>query len=187
VIGQTQTNCGPFFDDAEITRGWQVNPDGTDTATAGRFARGNPEPTTYAGVRMQPSGVTSGRAAWITGLPVGASAGSYDLDGRSSIRSVPIALPATPGELSLNYTFAHGPGTTADKLEVYVEDEAATRTLVWSTSASSITVGAKWHRLAVPLTTWAGTSVRIVIVATDGGPGTIMEIGIDDIRVERAT
>jgi carboxypeptidase T len=187
AIGQTQKNCGPFFDDAEITRGWQVNPDGTDTATAGRFARGNPSPTTDAGVRMQASGVTSGRSAWITGLPVGASAGAYDLDGRTSIRSVPIALPATPGVLSLNYTFAHGPGTAADKLEVYVEDAATTRTLVWSTSASSIRVGAKWHRLAVPLTTWAGTSVRIVIVATDGGPGTIMEVGIDDIRVERAT
>jgi carboxypeptidase T len=187
AIGQTQKNCGPFFDDAEITRGWKVNPDGTDTATTGRFARGNPEPTTYAGVRMQPSGVTSGRSAWITGLPVGASVGSYDLDGRSTIRSVPIALPATPGVLSLNYTFAHGPGTTADKLEVFVEDEAATRTLVWSARASTITVGAKWHRLAVPLTPWAGTSVRIVIVATDGGPGTIMEIGIDDIRIERPT
>ena len=37
--------CGAFDDDLEVARGWQVNPDGTDTATAtaqGRWARGNP-------------------------------------------------------------------------------------------------------------------------------------------------
>ena len=37
--------CGAFDDDLEVGRGWQVNPDGTDTATttaAGRWARGNP-------------------------------------------------------------------------------------------------------------------------------------------------
>jgi hypothetical protein len=70
---------------------------------------------------------------------------------------------------------------------VFVEDEAANRTLVWSAHASTIKIGAKWHRIAVPLTTWAGTSVRVVIVATEGGPASIMEVGIDDIRVERAT
>ena len=56
-----------------------------------------------------------------------------------------------------------------------------------SSGSSTIKIGAKWHRLAVPLTTWAGTSVRIVIVATDGGPNSEVEIGIDDIRVERAS
>jgi carboxypeptidase T len=187
AIGQTQKNCGPFFDDAEISRGWQVNPGGTDTATAGRFARGNPAATIYSGATMQPNVTTSGGSAWITGLPVGTSAGQYDLDGRTSIRSIPIALPATPGVLSLQYTFAHGPSSIADSLAVYVEDESGTRTRVWITHASTIKIGAKWHRLAVPLTTWAGTSVRIVIVATDGGHDSEIEIGIDDIRIERAS
>ena len=47
--------------------------------------------------------------------------------------------------------------------------------------------GEDLHRIAVPLTTWAGTSVRIVIVATDGGHDSEVEIGIDDVRVERPT
>jgi hypothetical protein len=57
VIGDAKQDCGPFYDDAEIGRGWQVNPDGTDTAPAGaRFARGNPASTIYHGVTMQSGG-----------------------------------------------------------------------------------------------------------------------------------
>jgi hypothetical protein len=188
AIGLSQKNCGPFFDDAEINRGWRVNPNGTDTAPAsGRFARGNPAATTFGGTTMQPNVTTSGSSAWMTGLPVGTSAGSFDLDGRTSMRSVPIALPAAPGVLSFQYTFAHAGSTIADSLAVYVEDQVGKRTPVWSTRASTIKVGAKWHRIAVPLTRWADSSVRIVIVATDGGRDSLVEIGIDDIRVERAT
>ena len=50
--------CGAFDDDLEVARGWQVNPDGTDTATAttqGRWARGNPAATTSGGVTLQPT------------------------------------------------------------------------------------------------------------------------------------
>jgi hypothetical protein len=186
VIGDARQDCGPFYDDAEISRGWQVNPDGTDTAPASaRFARGNPAPTTYRGVAMQSDRTMSGRSAFVTGLPAGTSPGSYDLDGRTTIRSVPIALPATPGNLTFRYTFAHGPSSNADSLKVFIEDESATRTLVWSKVGSSSTVAAAWRAAAVPLTTWAGTSVRIVIQATDGAAGSIVEIAVDDIRVEQ--
>ena len=34
AIGRSQQDCGPFFDDTEISRVWTVNPDGTDTAPA---------------------------------------------------------------------------------------------------------------------------------------------------------
>jgi hypothetical protein len=37
----------------------------------------------------------------------------------------------------------------------------------------------------VPLTQWAGTSIRIVIEAADGGPDSLVEVLVDDIRVER--
>src|SRR4029078_1072635 len=46
VSGKQVQNCGPFFDDTEIPRGWVVNPDGNDTArSTSRFVRGNPSPT----------------------------------------------------------------------------------------------------------------------------------------------
>lgn len=186
AVGLAQPDCGPFFDDAEISRGWRVNPDGTDTApAAGRFARGNPAPTSLGSARMQPNTTSSGQSAWITGLAAGSSPNAADLDGRTTIRSVAIDLPATPGNLSFNYTFAHGPSSISDSLRVYVEDGSAVRTLVWSKLGTSSVVSAGWHRVALPLTTWAGQTIRIVIQATDGGHDSLIEAGIDDIRVER--
>ena len=37
-IGKKATHCGPFNDDLEISRGWQVNPNGDDSATGGAMA-----------------------------------------------------------------------------------------------------------------------------------------------------
>lgn len=186
AIGLARTNCGPFFDDTEIARGWSVNPDGTDTApSSGRFARGNPAPSSLSGLRMQPDGVTSGRYGFATGLPAGSSPNSYDLDGQTTIRSTTIALPATPGPLSLRYSFAHGPSSADDSLRVFVEDATATRTEVWSVVGTAGTVGATWRRAAADLTPWAGQEIRIVIQATDGGSNSLVEAVVDDIRVER--
>jgi carboxypeptidase T len=186
AIGRTQQDCGPFFDDTEISRGWVVNPDGTDTAAANsRFIRSDPEPTTWNGLRMQPNGTTSGRYAFVTGRLAGSTLNSNDLDGRTTIRSVPIAIPAAPGNLTFRYVFSHGPDTTADSLRAWVEDEAGKRTLVWSVLGSSSTVGAAWKTASAPLTTWGGKKIRIVIMATDGGTDSLVEALVDDIRVER--
>jgi hypothetical protein len=186
LVNRTIADCGPFYDDAEIGRGWTIDPDGTDTApTSVRFSRANPAPTTYAGLRIQPDGVPSGQAAYVTGPLAGATPTTYDLDGRTTMRSPAIQLPANPGELSFRYVFAHGPGATADWLKVWVEDESAVRTLVWSKAGAATTRGATWVRAAVPLTDFAGQNIRIVFAAADAGPGSLLEIAIDDIRVER--
>ena len=185
AIGQSQRNCGHFFDDAEIARGWTVNPDGTDTATAGRFARGNPSPTTYNGVRMQADSTASGRYAFITGLPAGSSPNSYDLDGRTTIRSIPITLPAVPGELTFRYSFAHGPTSTSDSFKVFIEDELGARTQVGGKLGTSSTVGAGWSTGHASLTRWASKTIRIVFQATDGGHDSLIEAGFDDVRIER--
>jgi carboxypeptidase T len=185
-INRVIADCGPFYDDTEISRGWTVNPDGTDTAPANaRFVRGNPQPTNSGATRIQPDGVVSGRYAFVTGALAGSSATSNDLDGRTTIRSVPIALPAAPGVLSFRYVFAHGPGNSQDGMRVWIQDEAGARTLVWSKAATSRTVGAAWVRAQAALTPWAGQKVRIVIQAFDTGPGTLLEVLVDDIRVER--
>jgi carboxypeptidase T len=186
TIGRATADCGPFFDDAEIARGWQVNPDGTDTAPANsRFVRADPAQTTAYGVKIQPTGVVSGRYAYVTGAAAGAVANSNDLDGTTTMRSVPIELPAEPGDLSFRYVFAHGPSSSDDGIKVFVEDGTATRTLVWSIEGTPRTVAASWVRAAVPLTPWAGQSIRVVIQATDGAANSLVEVLIDDIRVEQ--
>ena len=186
VIGRAQQDCGAFFDDFEIGRGWAVNPDGTDTAPANaRFGRGNPAQTTYNGVHPQVDVTASGRYAFVTGGPAGASAGVNDLDGVSTIRSPEIRVSTAPGPLSWRYAFGHGPSNSSDSLKVYIEDAAHVRTLVWSKAGTSATVAGTWTRASVSPTPWAGQKVRLVVVATDGGSDSLVEAGIDDVRFER--
>ncbi len=187
VLGRTQTDCGPLFDDTEIARGWSVNPDGTDTApSTSRFSRGDPAATTQNGLRSQPDGVSSGRYAFVTGTAAGSTPNANDLDGQTTIRSPLVRLPSVPGPLTFRYVYSHGPSSSADGVKVWIEDDATkARTLVWSAVGTASTVGASWRTATAPTGPWAGKAVRIVIQATDGGTNSLMEVLIDDIRLER--
>ncbi|HUP54643.1 MAG TPA: M14 family zinc carboxypeptidase [Methylomirabilota bacterium] len=187
ILGLAQQDCGPLFDDAEISRGWTVNPDGTDTAASTkRFTRADPAPTTQNGLRSQPDGVASGRYAFVTGAAAGSTPSTYDLDGQTTLRSVALKLPSTPGQLSFRYVYSHGPSSTADGVKVWIEDDAThARTLVWSAAGTPSTVGASWRTATAVMTPFAGKAVRIVIQATDAGPDSLMEVLVDDVRLER--
>ncbi len=50
VIDRGQANCGAFFDNFEGSKGWTVDPDGTDTAVSGPWQRANPAPTSTDGL-----------------------------------------------------------------------------------------------------------------------------------------
>ena len=67
VIGKTTQNCGPLFEDFEISAPWTVNPLGTDTAPSGAWQRGDPATTT-----RQSGTMTSGARALVTGAAAGA-------------------------------------------------------------------------------------------------------------------
>ena len=86
-----------FSDDFEAARGWTVNPNGTDTASTGAWARGNPQPTNSGGTAMQLDLCAGGSAnCLVTGLSAGTSVGANDIDGgTTSIQSPAITLPAT--------------------------------------------------------------------------------------------
>jgi hypothetical protein len=134
---------------------------------------------------MQPDGTPSGRYAFVTGASAGSSANTDDLDGQTTIESVPIALPATPGALSFSYVWSHGPSSAADFFRLYVEDEGGTKHLVWHVDGTASTVGASWHQARVSLADYGGQKVRLMFRATDGGHDTLVEALVDDIRVER--
>jgi carboxypeptidase T len=188
---KARLNCGPFFDDFEISRGWRVNPNGTDTATQGAWQRGDPEATTSNGPK-QLTTTTSGRSAFVTGLRAGADETANDLDGgETTLRSPSIALPADPaafGPLSFRYTLAQGMTTdAADGLEAYVEDAAGVRTLVFEVRAWSVDLDGAWSTARLSLAAWAGQSVHLVFVARDARRDSLVEAAIDDVRVERPT
>ncbi len=179
--------CGAFDDDLEVARGWVVNPDGTDTApTAGRFTRGDPAATSRSGPK-QLGTTTSGRGALVTGKYAGATPTAADLDGVSTVRSAPIDLPTATGQrLTFRYVFAHDKASTAaDSFEAIVEAQNGTQTPVLSVSGKPSDVDGAWASASILMDPWAGQTVHLRFRATDGGPGNLVEVEVDDVRVTR--
>ena len=134
----------------------------------------------HGGNAYQLAKTVSGTRDFVTGRPAGSNASSYDLDGTTTIRSVPIQLPAQPGPLSFAYYFSHkATSSSADSFRVYVEADGA------RTEGSARIDPAKWLRVSRSLTAWAGKSVRIVFKAADLGPNGLVEAAVDDVRIER--
>jgi len=182
--------CGAFDDDLEVARGWSRDPDGTDTApAAGRFARGDQTGTSGGGKTIQPARASSGRYAYVTGLAAGSTLRSADLDGRTTIRSPRIALPATAGQkLTFRWFFAHGSDSSAaDHLRAIVEGPDATQAIVWERTGSGTLTGGSWRTATVNLDGWAGQTVRLRFEALDAGASSLVEAGVDDVRVTRPT
>ncbi len=187
VLGATvrAARCGAFDDDLEVSRGWTVNPDGTDTAPAGaRFARANPAPTTKSGPK-QLGTTPSGSRAFVTGARAGATPAAFDLDGRSTIRSPQIQLPAATGQhLTFRYVFAHtAKSTSADSLRAIVELGDGSLVEVFRVNGSPTDVDGAWRTASVSMDAFAGQQVRLRFVAVDGGPANLLEVELDDIRV----
>jgi extracellular elastinolytic metalloproteinase len=174
-----------FSDDFEANNGWQTNPNGTDTATTGAWERGDPEATNSSGVK-QIGTTTSGVNDLVTARLAGSSAGVNDIDGGvTSIRSPAITLPAT-GTLTLTFNqyLAHGSNaTSADFLRVSVV--GTTTSVVFQRIGSATDVDGAWAAASVSLNAFAGQTVRLLIEAADAGTASLVEAGIDDVRITR--
>ncbi|MFL5724029.1 MAG: M14 family zinc carboxypeptidase [Chloroflexota bacterium] len=189
VLGATvrAARCGAFDDDLEVYRGWRVDPDGTDTSPSGAgFARANPETTTSHGPK-QLGTTRSGARAFVTGARAGATASSHDLDGRTTIRSPRIVLPATLGQrLTFAYVFAHSAASgPSDMLRAFLEKADGTRVEVWRRSGRPADVDGVWRTGSISLDGFAGQTVRLRFEAVDGGAGNLVEVELDDIRITR--
>ncbi len=183
IIGKEKADCGPFYDDFEISRGWTVNPDGTDGVRGGAWQRADPAPTAY-----QAGTAPSGRALLVTGAAAGSSASANDLDGGpTTVRSGAITLPAAPvGSLTFRYYLAHASNSSsADTFRAYVEAEDGTRTLVKREFGAANTDRPSWTTVSVSMTPWAGQTIRIVFVAEDRGSASTVEAAVDDVRITR--
>lgn len=180
-------NCGAFYDDFEARTGWRVDPDGTDTAIRGAWARGDAAPTRYAGLLMQPGTAPSGMRVLATGLAAGATASANDLDGGlTSVLSPSVDLPAAAGQrLTFRWSFAHAANSSAsDFLRVTVQGTSGNAT-VFEVRGSATLRAAGWHTASVLLDSFAGQTIRIRIEAADAGRASLVEAQIDDVRVTR--
>ncbi|WP_345558490.1 M28 family peptidase [Nonomuraea rosea] len=171
-------------DTFETATGWTVNPNGTDTATLGQWERGDPEATTSSGAKQLGTTV-SGVNDLVTGRPAGTSAGAFDVDGGiSSIQSPPITLPTGTLNLSLSWYLAHGSNaSSADYLRVRVVG-STTATVLQQLGAVSDRDGA-WAATTVGLNAFAGQTVRILIDVADASGASLVEAGVDDVKITR--
>jgi hypothetical protein len=184
VFAVTGTPASTVFEDTfETALGWTTNASATDTATTGAWERGDPEATTDNGAKQLGTTV-SGTNDLVTARFAGASAGANDLDGGvTSIRSPAITLPAT-GNLSLSFSYylAHGTNSSsADFLRVRVV--GTTTTTVFEELGAADNDNGAWATASVSLNAFAGQTVRILIEAADASTASLVEAGIDDVRI----
>ncbi len=173
-----------FTDDFETNKGWTVS--AADTATSGRWERGDPAATSDAGAKQLGTTV-SGVNDLVTGRLAGASAGVYDVDGGlTTITSPQIALTGgTSYTLSFNYYLAHGANSsTADYLRVKVV--GTTTSTVFQELGGAENDNGVWatQTLTIP-PAFNGQTVRIVIEAADASTASLVEAGVDDVLVKR--
>ena len=175
-----------FQDDFETNRGWQTNASGSDTAISGAWARGIPQATDSNGPK-QLGTVTSGVNGLFTGLQAGAAAGTNDVDGgTTSILSPVINLPAGANlTLSFRYYLAHANNATnADGMRVSVIVNNA-RTVLFQRVGQAADVDAAWATASGSISSFAGQSIRLLIEAADTDTASLIEAGIDDVRITR--
>ena len=189
VLGSAKdrTHCGAYNDDLEIGRGWTADPYGTDTATSGRWQRGNPEGTSVSSRPKQLGSAASGQSDLATGLAAGGSATANDVDGgTTTVRSAGIKLPGTVGDLTFRYTLGtHYSTSSLDVMRAFVERADGTLTRVFSVYGKTGGRDGAWGTARINLDAWAGQTIRLVFTATDGGAESLVEAGIDDVRIER--
>lgn len=182
LTGKARANCGALYDDFETYGGWIRNQLGTDTATGGVWQRANPATTT-----RQAGTVPSGSRALVTGSKAGSTSNSNDLDGgETTIRSSPVTLPTSVGSLTFRYYLAHSSNSSAkDYFRAYVEDASGVRTLVRQELGAANTDLPTWTTATIPMTPWAGQTIRIVFAAADLGRASTVEAAVDDVRITR--
>jgi subtilisin family serine protease len=184
--GGTPPPTTVFFDNFETNQGWTTNPNGTDTATTGRWERGDPETTTSGGT-MQLGTTVSGVNDLVTGRLAGASVGDNDIDGgTTSILSPAITLSGgTNFTMTFSYYLAHlNNSSTADFFRVIVVD-GASMTTVFQELGAATQDNAAWATATVNLSQFAGRSIRILIQAADASGASLVEAGVDDVRITR--
>ncbi|HUG48592.1 MAG TPA: M14 family zinc carboxypeptidase [Candidatus Limnocylindria bacterium] len=187
AAGLGATHCGPLNDDFETSRGWRVDPFGTDTATSGAWARAIPQKTsTPAGVKQR-AAVPSGQRALVTGPRAGRSAGAHDVDGgRTSVLSPAVRLTGSASwTLRFRYYLAHGANSSSDDyLRVRVGAPGDWRT-VFIARGRAAERNAHWRTATVDLSDFAGQTVQLLIEAADNAGPSLVEAAVDDVRVYR--
>jgi hypothetical protein len=90
--------------------------------------------------------------------------------------------------LSFRFLWAHSTNSTAaDHLRAIVETEDGTQAVAWELTGRPLLLAGAWRSATVPMDAWAGQTVRIRFEAEDAAGASLVEAGVDDVRVTRPT
>jgi len=173
-----------FDDDMELNNGWTVGAPG-DMATSGLWVRADP-----VGTAAQPEDDASpdGTVCWITGNAApGAGVGTADVDGgATSLTSPVLDALAEPGIAVLQYSRWYsndqGAAPNADSMPILISNNnGSTWTQLELVTANERAWVEKSFRIDEFVT--PTSQMRVRFVARDEGSGSIVEAGVDEVRI----
>lgn len=159
-----------------------------DDATTGVWVRVDP-----VGTAAQPEddNTVDGTIAWVTGQgSVGGGLGDNDIDnGTTSLVSNRIDLSATESatiSYARWYSNSTGAAPNADVFQVFVsDDDGQTYALVETVGPAGAGTSGGWIETGFTVGDFVEltSTIRVKFVASDLGNGSVVEAGIDDVRV----
>ncbi len=172
-------------DDMESDSGWSVGPP-SDTATTGVWERANPQSTSAQPEDDHTPGV--GTLCWITDGDAGTSVGSFDIDGGSTTLTSPMMDASESGdgaELIYWRWYSNDAGASPNEdtmiVEISEDNGSSWSTLELVTENADAWVEKRF--LISEITTNAIDQIRIRFTASDLINGSIVEAGVDDLRI----
>ncbi len=180
AIASTETLA--FDDDLELDQGWSVGTD-EDTATTGVWVRVDPVGT---GAQPENDNTDAGTLCFVTGNAApGQGIGANDVDNGITTLLSPV-MDATGGDATLSYFrwFSNDQGSNPfeDSMLVSISDDGGfTWTLLEDVSENT----GVWVQRSFLVSDFVTPTDQIVLrfVARDLNAGSIVEAGVDDVRL----
>ncbi len=173
------------LDEVEVDLGWTIGA-ATDTATTGIWERADPQAT--AAQPENDATPAPGVLCWITGATAGASVGTFDIDGGATTLTSP-SMDATSltGIPFIGYARWYSNNAGADPnndsmtIQISNDDGAtwALLELVLDNAGAWVPMSFRLDQFLTPT-----NQMRLRFIASDLGAGSIVEAGVDDVRID---
>jgi murein tripeptide amidase MpaA len=170
-----------FEDTMESDAGWTVGQP-SDTATTGVWERANPELTDAQPEDDRTPG--AGTLCWITDASAGTSVGNFDIDGGATTLTSPTLDSAAAGdgaELVYWRWYSNNAGASPNEDSMLVQI-STNNGGSWSELETVNENAGQWVEKRFPVP--SSDQLRVRFIASDLGSGSIVEAGVDDLRIE---
>lgn len=172
-----------FDDTMETDTGWSVGQP-SDTATSGIWNRMDPQGT---GAQPEDDHTPTGTDCWVTDGRAGSGLGANDIDGGSTTLTSPILDAIALGdEAELVYwrwySNDQGASPNSDSMLVQISNDLGNS---WTTLETVSENANAWveQRFRIADFVEPTDMIRVRFIASDLGDGSIVEAGVDDLRI----